>query len=348
MIRRIAWGVIASLLGGSTASAQSVLERSPNIQGVWGAERGEAVFVLAHRFEVLNGGDELFSVPTLTLAAGLPLRLTLGVDFTSFSEAIPDKVTGNEVQYWLKRGFVLPAGAQAALLGGYNTAAGSAEGALDLRWASSRLDLYAEGRGHSSLFGTGDAAASGAVGAALRINRYLALTGDVGRVLTEDSVPAAWSAAVAFAVPGSPHTMSFQLANSGATTLQGASREKTIGSKDVRHGFAFTVPLGNGARWARILRPAAVQPAPPAANSVRVSMPGSAFSPRETTVRAGQQVEWVNLDLVAHTVTAHDGSWDSGGMEEGAVFVRVFDQPGRYSYFCQPHPGMAGVVVVEP
>lgn len=311
-------------------------------------ERGEAVFLLAHRFEVLNGGDELFSVPTLTLAAGLPLGLTLGVDFTSFSEVVPEKITGNEAQYWLKKGFSLPAGAQGSVLGGYNSAAESAEGALDLRFGVSRFDLFAEGRAHSSLFGTGDFGASGTFGAALHLNRNLAITGDLGRVLTEDSVPAAWSAAIAVAIPGSPHTLSFQLSNSGATTLQGASREKTVGSKDIRHGFAFTVPLGNGSRWARIFRPTPVPPPTAGASAVRVSMQGSAFEPRETRVRVGQLVEWVNLDPVAHTVTADDRSWDSGRLEEGGVFSRAFALPGRYSYFCQPHPGMVGVVVVEP
>jgi plastocyanin len=348
VIKSIAVGVVTSLVAASAASGQSVLERSPNVQGVWGVERGEAVFVLAHRFEVMNGGDELFSVPTLTLAAGLPLGLTLGVDYTSFSEVIPDKLTGNEAQYWLKRGFALPAGSRAAVLGGYNTAAESAEGAVDLRLATRLVDLYAEGRAHSRLYGRDDGGLSGAVGAGVHINRYLAITADVGRVLTEDSIPSAWSAAVAVAIPGSPHTLSFHIANSGATTLQGASREKTIGSKDTRRGFTFTVPLGNGSRWARIFRPAPVPPVSTAGDVVRVAMQGSAFAPRETHVRVGQLVEWVNMDPVAHTVTADDGSWDSGRMEEGAVFTRTFAEPGRYSYFCQPHAGMVGVVVVEP
>jgi plastocyanin len=348
VIKTIAVGVVTSLVAASAALGQSVLERSPNIQGVWGAERGEAVFVLAHRFEIMNGGDELFSVPTLTLAAGLPLGLTLGVDYTSFSEVVPDELTGNEAQYWLKRGFALPAGARAAILGVYKTAAESAEGAVDLRLVTRILDLYTEGRAHSRLFGRDDFGLSGTIGAGVHINRYLAITGDVGRVLTEDSIPGAWSAAVAVAIPGSPHTLSFHIANSGATTLQGVSREKTVGSKDTRRGFTFTVPLGNGSRWARIFRPAAVPPVSSSADVIRVTMQGSAFAPRETRVRVGQQVEWVNLDPVTHTVTADDLSWDSGRMEEGAIFTRTFTEPGRYSYFCQPHAGMVGVVVVEP
>ena len=37
-----------------------------------------------------------------------PLGLTAGIDFTSYSEVVPDNVTGNERQLWLKRPFDLP------------------------------------------------------------------------------------------------------------------------------------------------------------------------------------------------------------------------------------------------
>ena len=76
----------AALLCAGNVAAQSVVERSPNMHGVWTLPGGQAAFVFAHRFELIDGADELRNIPTLTLAAGLPLGLTAGLDYTSNSE----------------------------------------------------------------------------------------------------------------------------------------------------------------------------------------------------------------------------------------------------------------------
>lgn len=329
------------------AHAQSVMDHSPNLHGVWGLDSG-AAFVLSHRFEAESGGDQLFNVPTLTLAAAVPLGMTLGLDYTSFSEVIPGRVTGNEAQFWLKRPFRAGTMTDLALIGAYNHAARSADGALDVRLTVGRLQLFGEGRVFSSLFGSDSIGAAAGIGAGLRLTEHLSLTGDVGRVLTADTFPTAWSAAIAVEIPASPHTFSIQIANSGATTLQGASREKTVGQSSIRWGFAFTVPFGSASRWARILRPVSevAPPADPGATVVQLRQ--LAFSPSEITIRQGQTVEWVNLDPVVHTVTATDGSWDSGGLAEGGRFTRTFAEPGTYTYFCVPHPMMRGTITVLP
>jgi plastocyanin len=330
------------------ATGQSVLERSPSIHGVWGLTSGNMAFVFSHRFEVLSGGDELFSVPMFTLAAGLPAGLTLGVDFTTFSEAIPEELTGNEAQYWLKRPFVFNDMLQAAPLVAFNSAAGSFDGALYVRVALGRIDLFAEGRGHSDLFGSGEAGASATVGGALNVNRYLAFTGDYGRVLTEDDVPGTWSAAIALAIPASPHTLSLQVTNGGAPTLQGAAREKSTGPQDIRYGFSFTIPLGNGSRWMRLIRPeeepatAAVAPIPATA---RVALNGEH---QELQIRAGEAVQWINAGAVAASIEAADGSWSSGLIERGEAYRRVFPSAGRYEYVSGADPRMSGAVVVAP
>ena len=49
-----------------------------------------------------------------------------------------------------------------------------------------------------------------------------------------------------------------------------------------------------------------------------------------------------------HSVTAADGSFDSGLIDPRRVFERAFDQPGSYAYRCMPHPFMTGRVIVEP
>jgi len=74
---------------------------------------------------------------------------------------------------------------------------------------------------------------------------------------------------------------------------------------------------------------------------------GLAFNPADIHARVGEDVVW-NFDDkgVTHTVTADDGSFDSGKMADGE-FKHAFDHPGTYHYHCQIHPDkMMGTVMV--
>lgn len=89
----------------------------------------------------------------------------------------------------------------------------------------------------------------------------------------------------------------------------------------------------------------------PAAQEVTVEMRDIAFTPRMVTVSPGTTVVWVNRDPFDHTVTADDGSFNSGLILPGGVFRFTFQRPGRYAYYCVPHGGpggvgMSGVVIV--
>ncbi len=66
------------------------------------------------------------------------------------------------------------------------------------------------------------------------------------------------------------------------------------------------------------------------------------FAPKVIHVSAGQSVLWSNSDPVAHTVTADDGSFDSGLVDPGSSVSIEFDTPGTFQYFCQPHGGAGG------
>lgn len=85
-------------------------------------------------------------------------------------------------------------------------------------------------------------------------------------------------------------------------------------------------------------------PTAPADTSVR--MAGSRFEPSTLTVAAGETVRWFNDDGLPHTVSATDGSWDSGNMAPGQSFERTFDTAGRIPYLCRYHPGMIGTITV--
>jgi plastocyanin len=341
--------LLATLLLPAAAAAQSLVERSPNLQGVWTLPGGQAAFLFAHRFEVLSGGDELRNIPTLTAAAGLPLGFTLGVDYTSNSEIALASVGANEAEYWLKRAVSVSRSAAVAALIGYNSVAKSVDAAADARIGTGMFSLLGELRAYSDAFGAGDGAVAGAVGGVVRLTPYLGVTGDVGRMLSTDTLGTVWSAALAVAIPGTPHTFSFQAANNGATTLHGVSRVPEGALKSVRYGFTFTVPLGTASQWSRIFRPAPAAAARLASDTVgaRVDMRQIAFTPMEIRIRAGQRVEWINSDPTVHTVTADDGSWGSELIQEGGRYSRVFETPGRYPYHCVPHPMMKGSVIVE-
>lgn len=71
------------------------------------------------------------------------------------------------------------------------------------------------------------------------------------------------------------------------------------------------------------------------------------FSPAEIRIGKGTEVIWKNSDGVEHTVTAADGSFDSGTLGPDAEFKKRFDKAGTYSYLCDMHPSMAGSIVVE-
>ena len=77
-----------------------------------------------------------------------------------------------------------------------------------------------------------------------------------------------------------------------------------------------------------------------------------AFTPNELTIAPGTTVTWVNNDPYQHTVTADDGSFDSGLFDQGQTYSQTFEAPGTYAYHCIPHGspgggGMAGLIIVQ-
>ncbi len=73
------------------------------------------------------------------------------------------------------------------------------------------------------------------------------------------------------------------------------------------------------------------------------------YSPSNITVVIGvnNTVIWTNGDSAPHTVTALDGSFDSGQLSPGFTFTYTFPTPGTYHYHCTIHSFMMGTVVVK-
>lgn len=68
----------------------------------------------------------------------------------------------------------------------------------------------------------------------------------------------------------------------------------------------------------------------------------------QLVVQPGQAVQVVNADGVPHTITANDGSFDSGVIGGGAngTFLAP-DADGVISFICTIHPSMSGELTVS-
>jgi plastocyanin len=78
-----------------------------------------------------------------------------------------------------------------------------------------------------------------------------------------------------------------------------------------------------------------------------VSIQNFAFSVGTLTVTSGTTVTWTNNDATTHTVTADDGSFNSGNIAPGSKFSHTFSAKGTVNYHCSIHPMMKASVVVN-
>jgi plastocyanin len=99
----------------------------------------------------------------------------------------------------------------------------------------------------------------------------------------------------------------------------------------------------SGAALALGAAPASAGPA-----TQQVTIEFQSFAPEQLDALPGDIVQWSNTSVRVHTVTANDGSFDSGNLSGGSGrFVHEFDAPGVYLYHCSIHPGMTGEVDVR-
>jgi plastocyanin len=70
------------------------------------------------------------------------------------------------------------------------------------------------------------------------------------------------------------------------------------------------------------------------------------FVPSSVVVQRGDEVVWLNRDLVAHTATAV-GVFDSPVIEPGRSWSYRAGVPGHYRYGCSLHPSMKATLIVE-
>jgi plastocyanin len=122
----------------------------------------------------------------------------------------------------------------------------------------------------------------------------------------------------------------------GTYEFPGADGPVAMDGKVITPAFKVT---GGGSPGATTSQPAAVK------------LVNTTFTPAQLTVKVGTTVVWTSEDNVPHTVTADDGSFDSGNMKKGDTFEFTFTKAGKYPYYCAYHGtpgggGMAGTIVV--
>jgi plastocyanin/uncharacterized membrane protein len=71
------------------------------------------------------------------------------------------------------------------------------------------------------------------------------------------------------------------------------------------------------------------------------------FDPAQVTVNTGDTVEWKNEDIYAHTVTADDGSFDSGIIDPGKSWQMTVKAGDTIAYHCRPHPNMTAKLILQ-
>jgi plastocyanin len=85
-----------------------------------------------------------------------------------------------------------------------------------------------------------------------------------------------------------------------------------------------------------------------AAGPVTVVLKNLVFTPKDVKIKVGAEVVWKWDDgPIPHTVTAEDGSFDSGDASQTkGTFRYTFTKPGKVPYKCIIHPTMTGTVTV--
>jgi len=77
------------------------------------------------------------------------------------------------------------------------------------------------------------------------------------------------------------------------------------------------------------------------------------YSPYKQNLSGGEIILWQNIDSTAHTVTSgspdkgKSNYFDSKIIAPQNNFSHKFDDSGSFSYFCELHPWMTGLVFVN-
>jgi len=344
--------LIATLLVLAAAppvAAQSLLYRSPNLSGDWVADPGVVQFNFLHRFNVSSGpGSVVTNFPTFTLAAGVGGNVGVGYRFAT-KELAGTAPTSNESELFARWRFLGAhegsEGFAASVSPAYNFRSKSVDGELAADYTRGPVTILGAVRELSKPFGQSGAQTALGGGAVIRLNQYVALSGDYAKLLGGDTT-AAWSAAIQVQIPNSPHTFALEVSNVAANTFEGSSRGGNPLSQRL-YGFEFTIPLHLDRFGAWFHSGGGLATGVTGAAAATVDVVSLHFAADTVRIAAGQVVRWVNKDPLDHSVSFEVDGPESGPIPAKGSYAVRFDRPGTYPYHCTPHPFMKGVVVVQ-
>jgi plastocyanin len=92
----------------------------------------------------------------------------------------------------------------------------------------------------------------------------------------------------------------------------------------------------------------AAAPAAAAADQTVNALASNVFSPADVSIVQGEMVTWNNVGGGTHNVRFDDGSFEMPAQPSSTAWSvqRTFDQVGNFTYFCEEHPAMTGIVRV--
>ena len=86
---------------------------------------------------------------------------------------------------------------------------------------------------------------------------------------------------------------------------------------------------------------------PAQAATIQIVMENLVILPAEASVKAGDTIEWVNKDVLAHTASGRNGDFDVTIPPKKTV-TSVVQKPGTVEYYCRFHPNMKAVLTIAP
>jgi plastocyanin len=84
---------------------------------------------------------------------------------------------------------------------------------------------------------------------------------------------------------------------------------------------------------------------PPPSREHVIAIAGMHFGPASAGLRAGDTILWVNRDIVTHSATARDHSFDVTLQPRQSVRVTL-RRAGTIAFYCRFHPTMQGALTV--
>jgi plastocyanin len=81
------------------------------------------------------------------------------------------------------------------------------------------------------------------------------------------------------------------------------------------------------------------------AETIQVTIDKMVFSPADIEAKAGDTIEWVNNDILAHTATVKGGFDVMLPPKKSASLV--VEKDGTIDYYCRFHPNMKGRITVS-